>query len=430
MRRSLQTLLLTLALVFGVRAAVDPTPRGVIPTDHPSVPAPGPQPPAAVTYRIIPLADLPSSTPRGPRILILAALPSAPAPPHYLLYIDKTAYSRIFPYLQLPTGLHPTKIIKRGDRTYIVVYKDEGQIEVRRYDVYEAKKSQELEGSGEYIGRLAKDRVKDSWGGVKTIATGDGLMAVDQMQEDMSHRYAKVMVDHGEGTALVVMANDMTGGTQVVEAAWGVDLVEGVDLSREERWSRGLQGGGQVVLSTIGGAKGVHSARNSLSRGVDLSLNTAKQQVTTAARQVRNIRIDTSVKGNVRYLKEVAKYKGTGVKWRKAPKRAFSATDSQLGKKLGQHAPDFGLDPSNPAHRAQIRAKIEAIGTNPEKVVQGTFAGQGTGGARGAVEFRIVGNDVVVTTTNGEFVTILKDGVTGNTSVKAALEAASQGGGL
>lgn len=61
------------------------------------------------------------------------------------------------------------------------------------------------------------------------------------------------------------------------------------------------------------------------------------------------------------------------------------------------------------------------IGSNPEKVISGDFAGQGANGARGPVHFRIKGNDVVVTKPNGEFVTILKNGIT-NTSVKTALK--------
>lgn len=52
----------------------------------------------------------------------------------------------------------------------------------------------------------------------------------------------------------------------------------------------------------------------------------------------------------------------------------------------------------------------------------GTFAGQGANGARGNVYFRVKGNDVVVTKPNGTFVTILKDGVNQNPSVKSALE--------
>lgn len=66
--------------------------------------------------------------------------------------------------------------------------------------------------------------------------------------------------------------------------------------------------------------------------------------------------------------------------------------------------------------------RINDIGNHPEKVIPGTFAGQGANGARGDVFFRIKGNDVVVTKPNGEFVTILKDGAIQNPSVLSALK--------
>lgn len=64
--------------------------------------------------------------------------------------------------------------------------------------------------------------------------------------------------------------------------------------------------------------------------------------------------------------------------------------------------------------------KINDIALNPDKVILGTFDGQGPNGTRGNVHFRIKGRDVVITKTDGTFVTILKNGID-NTSVKAAL---------
>ena len=74
------------------------------------------------------------------------------------------------------------------------------------------------------------------------------------------------------------------------------------------------------------------------------------------------------------------------------------------------------------ADRKFVTDLINDIGNNATKVIPGTFAGQGANGARGNVYFRIKGNDVVVTKPNGTFVTILKDGVNQNSSVKSALE--------
>lgn len=96
-----------------------------------------------------------------------------------------------------------------------------------------------------------------------------------------------------------------------------------------------------------------------------------------------------------------------------------SVTNAQLGKKPGKHVEDFG---GNPADRQRVLDIINDIGSNPDKVVAGKFAGQdvGNGASRGDVFFRIKGNDVVVTKPDGSFITILKNGIN-NTSVKNAL---------
>lgn len=100
----------------------------------------------------------------------------------------------------------------------------------------------------------------------------------------------------------------------------------------------------------------------------------------------------------------------------------FKVKSNQLGKKLRKHVQDFGSNPANPADRKMVLDRIDDIGNNPEKVIPGTFAGQGANGVRGDVFFRIKGNDVVVTKPDGTFVTILKDGVTQNPSVQSALK--------
>ncbi|MFF7707570.1 hemagglutinin repeat-containing protein [Pseudomonas sp. NPDC007930] len=101
---------------------------------------------------------------------------------------------------------------------------------------------------------------------------------------------------------------------------------------------------------------------------------------------------------------------------------AFKVDSKQLGKKLGKHVEDFGGNAASPADRKMVLDKIHDVASNPEKVVPGTFAGQGENGARGDVFFRIKGNDVVVTKPDGTFVTILKDGAIQNPSVQSALK--------
>ena len=100
---------------------------------------------------------------------------------------------------------------------------------------------------------------------------------------------------------------------------------------------------------------------------------------------------------------------------------AFSINEKQLGKKLGKHVQDFGGSPSNAADRQFVIDRINNIASKPDVVVAGTFKGQGVGGARGPVKFYVKGSDVVVTKLNGDFITVLKDGIN-NTSVMNALK--------
>jgi hypothetical protein len=97
----------------------------------------------------------------------------------------------------------------------------------------------------------------------------------------------------------------------------------------------------------------------------------------------------------------------------------ISTTPKQLGKKLGKHVEDFGGNPSNAADRQKVIDRIYNITDNPDKVVQGSFRGQGANGGSGTVNFVIQGSDVVVTTPGGEFVTILKDGINNPSVIKA-----------
>ena len=102
-------------------------------------------------------------------------------------------------------------------------------------------------------------------------------------------------------------------------------------------------------------------------------------------------------------------------------KVALKIDSPQLGKKLGKHVEDFGGNPANAADRQMVLNKINDIANHPDKVIPGTFSGQGVGGVRGDVIFNIKGSDVVITKLDGTFVTIMKDGVN-NTSVQNALK--------
>jgi RHS repeat-associated protein len=90
--------------------------------------------------------------------------------------------------------------------------------------------------------------------------------------------------------------------------------------------------------------------------------------------------------------------------------------DIQFGNKVGKHAEDYGLSPKSPQSRQWVRDHIENIHNSPDEVRQGTWRGLGEklpdgNRAEGNAIFYRQGNDVVVTDMNGNFVTILKDGV-------------------
>ena len=69
-------------------------------------------------------------------------------------------------------------------------------------------------------------------------------------------------------------------------------------------------------------------------------------------------------------------------------------------------------DPSgSPRVRYQIRSRIQRIFDNADEVRSGVFRGQGPNGTEGPVLFFRRGHDVVVTTPNGDFVTLLTGGI-------------------
>ena len=93
----------------------------------------------------------------------------------------------------------------------------------------------------------------------------------------------------------------------------------------------------------------------------------------------------------------------------------FASKEKQYGKKIGKHARDFGLDASNEADRLKMHEIIADIVSNKDEIRVGSWRGQ-----ENDVLFFIKGNDVVITKTDGEFVTVLKDGVINSEGVKNA----------
>ena len=105
--------------------------------------------------------------------------------------------------------------------------------------------------------------------------------------------------------------------------------------------------------------------------------------------------------------------------------RPLKINEVQFGAKVGRHMIDFGRDPGNAANRKWLMDYILDIYTHATQFRDGSFSGQGAvlssgSNARGPVWFYAKGADVVVTDKSDNFVTILKDGVSNNSSFQLA----------
>ena len=89
--------------------------------------------------------------------------------------------------------------------------------------------------------------------------------------------------------------------------------------------------------------------------------------------------------------------------------------DKQFGKKIGKHACDFGLDPSNLIDRGKMKEIINEIAEKPNEIRRGSWPGQ-----ESAVDFRIKGEDVVIVN-NGDFISVLKNGIKNKKIINAEL---------
>lgn len=93
----------------------------------------------------------------------------------------------------------------------------------------------------------------------------------------------------------------------------------------------------------------------------------------------------------------------------------FASKEKQYGKKIGKHAQDFGLDASKPEDRAKMHDIIADIASNKDEIRIGPWKGQTQD-----VLYFIKGDDVVITGQDGEFITIIKDGMINSERIKNA----------
>jgi hypothetical protein len=146
----------------------------------------------------------------------------------------------------------------------------------------------------------------------------------------------------------------------------------------------------------------------SIATDVAVDLETAAESVPDIeTAEAETSEVDSTVERELEQTGDETPGQGQPTRPESAPE--LKTGDTQFGKKVGKHAQDYGLDPANPADRAWIKGHIEEIVQNPEEVRQGPWNPQGRG-ASDDVFFRR-GDDVIVTKSDGTFVTILKGGI-------------------
>lgn len=88
----------------------------------------------------------------------------------------------------------------------------------------------------------------------------------------------------------------------------------------------------------------------------------------------------------------------------------------QFSKKLNRRAKELGLDVSNPRVRYQFKNRIERIFNNADEIRKGSFRGQDS-----EVFFYRRGRDVVLTKSNGDFITILTNGASNQRFLESSI---------
>ncbi len=91
-------------------------------------------------------------------------------------------------------------------------------------------------------------------------------------------------------------------------------------------------------------------------------------------------------------------------------------TPEQIGRKIGKHSKDFGLDPSNENDRKKFVEITKDILEKHDEKRRVKWRGQ-----EGEVIFYAKGKDVVTVNEKGDYVTTLKDGVTNKRSQGATI---------
>jgi hypothetical protein len=84
----------------------------------------------------------------------------------------------------------------------------------------------------------------------------------------------------------------------------------------------------------------------------------------------------------------------------------LTVDDKQFGKKFGKHAQDYGINPGSPEARQWFRDEIHRIYDDPDRTFEVDWRGQ-----EGKPVALLKGDDILLLKKNGEFITLMKDGV-------------------
>lgn len=182
----------------------------------------------------------------------------------------------------------------------------------------------------------------------------------------------------------------------------------------EKEWTGTLYEATQVQRNMETGlryAKEAHIA----AVAADNNILTAELQreITSRNREYKSFSESINIKTQASRTR-VGGYKKVKTNLTTSTKGGILVEDKQFGKKIGKHAEDYGLDPSNPEDRAKMSAIIHDIVDNRNSLSVGNWRGQ-----KEKVLFHTKGSDVVITKQNGTFVSILKGGID-NARVKDA----------
>jgi RHS repeat-associated protein len=100
------------------------------------------------------------------------------------------------------------------------------------------------------IGKDTYERASDTLEGAAIVIQPSELnTAYNQVVKTQSAAIGKVWSRGGGWEATSYALGNITGTTSLIEGVYGVDLVTAKQIESVERWSRGLQGGGSVLLT-------------------------------------------------------------------------------------------------------------------------------------------------------------------------------------